>query len=309
MYNVAKKDEFLKQFIINADANLELVKTYGSLAGSMRKDDADMVKYLIKEATRVVASSVPDGLDVPDVAVYTSQSGDENSINVVDLVLRNKHSSGYEFRFKKQLVVSDDVFEVLSDFIKCSWVELISDALIRANLEVVNDKLAEIGKEAGNNFVVKIVSPMGRDGRKVIKITDEEIVFVADESRILNMDDILIFNEPNEFLSEEVIKKGYTDTVALFAKAQTTPQFLGVHEPLVGYICDISKMVKPSTLIKKVYSKNVAKLRSDKESLAYFNDGKVFSVLSVNSDGKEVVLKPFNIDTLEVEDYDVLKAI
>lgn len=309
MYNVAMKDKLVDQFIASADANFELVKSYGSLAESMKKNDADMVKYIIEKATAAMKSSVPEGLDVPAVAVYTSQSGNDDSISIIDLTLRNKYSSEHQFKFKKSIVYRENVFEVFADFLKLVWIELITDALINANLEKVNAKLAEIGKEAGNNFTVKIISPINAEGRKIAKITDEEIVFVADESRILNMDDILIFCEPNEFLSEEAIKEGYTSTVALFAQAQTPVQFLAVHEPLVGYICSISKMIKPMTLIKKVYSKNVQKLRSDKETLAYFNNGKVFSVVSVNPDGKDVALKPFDVETLEVVDFDVLAAI
>lgn len=309
MYNVAKKNEILRQFTENADANLELVRTYGDIAEFMRNDDAEMVKYLIGKAVKAVENSVPSGIDVPSVAVYTSQNGDDNRISIIDLTIRNKYSSNNVFKFKKQIVYSEKVYDVLSDYLKMSWIELITDALIKANLDIVNEKLQGIGKEAGNDFTVKIVSPLGCDGRKVVNLTDEEIVYVADESRILDMDDILLFCEPTEFVTQEMIDKEYEATVARFAKAQTSPQFLAVHEPLIGHICDINKLVKPSTIIKKVYSKNVQKLRSSKDTMAYFAKDKVFAVVSVTKEGKDVVLKPFNIDTLEVVDLDVLKEI
>lgn len=309
MYNLKKKEEILQQFIETADMNLELVKSYGNLAECMEKDDADMVKYLIKEAVKVVRGSVPEELDVPAISVLANQSGDAERITVIDLGLRNKYSSEIKFNFKKQIVFSEDVFEVLADFIKFVCSELIVDALIRANLEVVNAKLKEIGEKAGNTFTVRIVSPLACEGHKVVSILDEEVVFVADETRILSMDDILLFFEPNEVVSQEAIDKAYEETVAEFAKAQTTPQFLGVHEPLVGYICDISKLVKPITIIKKVYSKNVKNLHGKRDTLAYFNNGEVFAVVSATAEGKEVVLKPFNIETLEVVDFDVLAEI
>lgn len=311
MYNLKMRDEFVKNFFAGADANYELVCSYGSVAESMKNDDPDMVRYLINKFKVALSSLVPAELDVPEVSVYTNMNGDDNCIKTIDLTLRNKNSSSVEFKFKKQVVYSEDVFDIIAGFLKMSWAELITDAMIRANLEEVNAMFAKIGEEAGNSFKVKVVSPLGRYGHKVAEISDDEIIYVADETRILDMDDILIFCEPNENLPQEAIDAGYKDTVARFAKAQTTPQFVGVHEPTVGYICDISKLVKPLTIIKKVYSKNALKLKKDvnKDIKAYFNNGEVFSVVSATPEGRDVVLKPFNIDTLEVVDFDVLAAI
>lgn len=309
MKNVTMKDLIVDEFIQNVDANLEIVKAYGSLAESMKKDDAGMAKYLITETVKIMVASIPEGVNIPDVSVYTSMNGDDNMIRVIDLILRNKYSSKYEFKMKNRIVYSENIFDVVVDFLKCSYIELIIDALVRQNLEVVNAKLAEIGEAAGNEFKVSIVSPLSNKGKKIASITDEEVVFVADEERVLNLDDILVFCKPQEFLTEETIQKGFDDEVSRFAEAQTTVQFVGVHDPLVAYICDISKLVKPFTLIKKVYSKNIAKVKSNKDALAYFQEDKVFSVLSVNEDGVEVVLKPFDIETLEVVDMDVLSKL
>lgn len=306
MYNIKTKDQLVNEFIANVDANLEIVKSYGSIAESMRNDDAAMVKYLIAKTDKVMVESIPEGIKIPDVSVYTSMNGDNNMVRVIDLIFRNKYSSNYEFKMKNRIVYSEDVFDVLVDFLKCSYIELLIDTLVRKNLEVVNAKLAEIGEKAGNDFVVKIVSPLSNEGKKIVKITDNEIVFVADEERVLSLDDILVFCKPTEFLTEEKIQQGFDDEVSRFAEAQTTVQFIGVRDPLVAYICDISKLVKPFTLIKKVYSKNIDKVRGNKETFAYYNKDGVYAVIFVSEDGKEVALKPFDIETLEVVDVNVL---
>lgn len=305
MYNLNSKNEIVKQFVKNVDTNLDLVKRYGNLAECMENDNVDMAKYLIDETIKAMVSSVPDEISIPEVSVYTSMSGDGSMIRTIDLILRNKYSSNYKFKIKKKLVYSKEIFEVVADFLKCSYIELIVDTLVRQNLNVVNAKLAEIGKEAGNDFKVTIVSPLSNEGKKIISITDNEVVFVADEERALDLDDILVFCQPTEFLTEDKIKEGFDMEVAKFAQAQTTPQFVGVHDPLVGYICDISRLVKPFTLIKKVYSRNIDRLNSNKETLAYYLKDGIYSVISSNEDGKEVVLKPFNTDTLEVVEVDV----
>lgn len=309
MYNVNQKTEIVNTFTENADDNIKQIQMLGSLKESMEIDDAEMAKLLINKLADAIRAAVPEGIDVPDVTLYTSMSGTDSVIRVIDLIVRNKYSSTYEFKFKKQFVLCDTVFEDIADFLKCSYVELVTDVLVNANLDVVNSKLEEICKEAKNDFKVAIVSPLSHKGKKIVSITDKEVTFVADEERVLDLDDILVFCEPSELVTEEMIAKALEDEVALYAQAQTTPQFVGVHDPLVEYICGISKLVKPFTLIKKVYSKNVAKLRGNKETLAYWHEGELYSVLSVNADGKEVVLKPFSTNTLEVADVDVLAKI
>lgn len=310
MYNVEMKDRIINNFTALADANLEVAKTYGSIVDNMKADNVSVVKHLVKRVVEVVAMAVPEDIDVAGTSIFINLRGSEDMITTIEVTIKNKYSSKREFKFKKNIVYSESVFEVLADFAKCTYIELISDALINKNLEILNAKLEEICKEAGNTFKVKVISPVGGDGRKVVKITDDEIVFVADETRILNMNDILLFCEPTEFISEDVIKtEGFNKEVAIFASAQTTPQFLEAHDPLIGHICDISKLIKPITLIKKVYSKNVKKLRGNKESMAYFMEGDVFAVVHASEEGKEVALQPFNVHNLEVVDYDVLANI
>lgn len=309
MFNIQMKNELVDEFVSNVDRNLSIVKAYGSLAESMKQDDAGMVKYLIKETNRIMVASIPDNIEIPSVSVYTSMNGDDNMIRVIDLILRNKYSSDYEFKMKSRVVYSEDIFEVVVDFLKCSYIELIIDTLVNKNLEIVNTKLAEIGQKAENDFTVKVVTPLSNKGKKVVKLTDNEVVFVADEERVLSLEDILVFCEPTEFITEEKIQQGFDEEVARFAEAQTTPQFIGVHDPLVDYICGISKLVKPFTLIKKIYSKNIDKVKGYKETDAYFLKDGVYSVISVSEEGREVALQPFDIETLEVVDLDVLNEI
>lgn len=308
MYNNQKRNELVEQFIENVNLNVRYLKEFCDLHGAMKRGDSTSVKNLIGETARVFSAAVPEEVDIPEVSVFSTMSGDEG-ISLINLALRNRYSSEYTFKIKNQFVISEDVFEVFLDFFKCSYTELINYTLVRDNLVKVNAKLKEIITAAGNTFKVTIVPPLGNEGKKIIKITDDEIVYVADEDKALALDDILVFSEPSELVTEDIIKQGFEGEVANFAQAQTTPQFIGVSDPLIGYICDISKLVKPYTLIKKVYSKNVKRLRSNKETFAYYLEDKVFAVVLVNEDGKEVALKPFNIDTLEVVDVDVLANI
>lgn len=309
MYNIESKNNIVTEFTTKADINVELARPFGNIEECMRGNDASMAKYLAKRYIDAVASSVPKELGVDDTTVYINQSGSDDKVALMGVTISSKYTSDREFKFKKQFVYSEDVTDILIDFVKCTYVELITDALIRANLAEVNAKLEEIGKSAGNTFKVTIVPPMGSEGKKVLRITDEEVVFVADETRIFDMDDILVFHEVDEEVTEDILKEGYEREVASFAGACTAPQFIGVHDPLVEHICGISKLTKPFTLIKKAYSKNAKKVKSKKETSAYFFEDGIYAAVHMTADGNSVILHPFKVDTLEIVDYDVLANI
>lgn len=304
MYDVKEKSEVVKKFIEEAEGVLKAKAMFGSIKEAMTSNDAPRVKYLITKAVEGVKGI---NTDILDSSLYVNQTATDGSIKVVDVTIRNKYSDQFKFEFKTQLIASEDVDKVFADFVKCSFTELVVDSLVRKNLEEVNAKFEEIGKAAGNTFKVKVISPLVGEGKKIYSITDKEIVFVADESRAFTLKGILAFCEADgALITEDMIKTGCEEAVARFAQAQTTPQFVGIHEPIIGHICDINKQVKPFTLIKKVYSKNVKKLRGNKETMAYYLEDGVFAVVSVTEAGKEVELQPFNTETLEIADVDVL---
>lgn len=312
MYNLKTVDEVCNNFLKNADEELKVAKMYGDINEALAENDSSKVKYLIQKSEEHIKASVPEEVTIENTSLYVNLAEYDGVLKTVDITVRNKYSNPYAFKFKKQLVASEGFDEALYDFLKCVYLELVRDALINVNIDIVNTKLAEICEKAGNNFKVKVISPMIGEGKKISNITDDCIEYVADDTRILSLEDILVFCEPNEFISEEVINEGMEAAVSRFAQAQTTPQFVGLNEPLIGTLCDIGRF-KPFTLIKKVYSKNVEKwcnkkLSESESMLTYYLDAVkgIFSVIALSGKEKEVVLKPFNIETLEVVDEDVL---
>lgn len=306
MYDVTKRDEIVSDFSSTADIMLERVLLYGDIGEEMRASDGEDVKFLINEANKAIYKSLPKEIKLPATSAVVTLSGTD-FITVIDLTVRNKHNnSEYKFKRKSRIIYSDNVTTVVHDFMKCIYIELIVDYLLRENIKIINAKLDEIGEAANNTFRVKVVSPMGNEGKKIEYISDDEIVFVADEDRVFSMKDITIFNTPSKDLSEEAIKNSLKAEITNFALAQTTPQFVGIHNPLISYICDLNNRIKPITMIKKVYTRKLEGVRGQKEVIAYYNKDKVFSAVLVSPDGKDVILKPFNVDTLELVDVDVL---
>jgi len=114
----------------------------------------------------------------------------------------------------------------------------------------------------------------------------------------------------HDFLYKEVIQKNYQEIVDELRTAQTTVQLVGIHGGmLASHVCDISKRIKPFTLIKKVCPKNVMKLTGNKDTLAYYNKDNVFALVSRVDGEYAVTLSPFNTEDFTSSDVDVLQEI
>lgn len=308
MYNLESRDKYLREFSERVEGRIDFLKCYCDLYAEMAKDNVVVVKSFISMVNTEISKVTPKELSVAPASVYTQFSG-EDGISLIKLTLRNKYSDKRHFSMKREFARTTSVFDEVVDFFRCSYIELITDALVRSNLEVVNSVLGKICEGANNSFRVTVVPPMGNLGKSLLKITDDEVVYVASEDRALSLDDILVFSTPTEFVKEELIEKGINKEISLFAQAQTSPQFVGLKSPLIGYICDIGKLIKPITLIKKAYSRNALKVTGNKETLAYYTEDGVYSVVRLGKDIKEVVLQPFNTESLERVDLDVLSKI
>ena len=307
MYNLEKVNTILAEFNELVAINLESVKIAGDLSQAMLSDDVDKTKYIIKNIHKTVSRCVPQGLDVAGATIYITLGGNDSCIRVVGLSLKNKRSEDFEFKMKADIVYSERIFEEVSDFIVCAYNSLLTDALIRANLEVVNSTLANICKDAGLSFKVSFISPLGRENKKIEKITDDELVYVAVEERVFDIDDLVIFaDKDNEELAESY-KNEYDYLVSKFASVQTTPQFVDMNVSLVSYLGDISDYVKAFTLIRKVNTKNIEKVTSKNSVVVanYFDkENSIYALIRVSHGNREIVLSPFNTSTLEVVDLD-----
>ena len=91
--------------------------------------------------------------------------------------------------------------------------------------------------------------------------------------------------------------------------AQTTAQLVNMQGgALVAYICGISKRVKPMTIIKSIYSENVA-TSGKKNGIAYYLKDNVYAAINFTDGVPEVILSPFDINTFVNVDKDVLADI
>ena len=311
MVTLTEKNEIVQVFSTDATKMFEEVKGNFDFATAMATGNVDVVKDYVKKIQNVMIANVPDSVMIPKVSLYiTPTGGTADDISLINITVANKISSEKKFSIQGTATATNTAQRIF-DFFLSVYTMLIVDLLAEENLVVVNEKLAAAVERAGINYQIKVVTDLGNGGKKISLITDDEIVFVADIERVFNLEDVIVLiNEPNEIFTEEVIDKNLTVLAEEIGRAQTPEQLVGMHGgALIAYICDISKRLKPMTLIKKVVSKNIQRVRGNKDTFAYYSEGDIFAIIAKRDGMLEVVLSPFDVNTLRKVDVDVLKKI
>lgn len=307
MINTQQKTELLSLFAAtvkeSAEKNLKDLDLYGFCkAGQM-----DLVKKSIDKIRANVMLSIPEGYSIPKASLYVNGTGNGDDVTVISVVLANGWKDPQEFRFANQFAVGENIVDAITSFFQASYEELFLNVLADENLQVVNETLAELSAKAGITYKVAVVSPIGQGSKKIAYISDDEVDFVADPDKLFDVDDILIFQAPDEIITVDKIEAAKQPLVDELGLAQTPVQLVGAHGgSLIKYLCGIGPQVKAITMIRKVNNKNAERLTGKKDTTAYYEKDGVYSVVA-RRDGKfEVLLKPFDIKTLETVDLDVV---
>lgn len=309
MYNLKSKESLLKAMQENVDANVKANLTDLKILEFMKNGNVELVKTCISKITANIISAIPKELAVPGVSVYTTCFGTEE-IESLSITATNKIKSIKKFKYKFCSHAYEGLVEELVSFFLDIYIDLIVDDMMEENLNKVNSVLAEVAEKAGLGYEISITTPLGNEKKKISYLGDDGIVFVCDEERVFSLDDILAVQDVREFVTEEDLEKAKTQISDQLAEAQTPEQLVGMHGGiLVSYICNINKHIKPMTLIKKVYNKNALKLIGNKDSYAYFSQDNIYAIVAKRDGNFEVVLSPFDVETLRKVDFDVVGAI
>lgn len=312
MINAEKKNQLMEAFHTkvreNAEANLADLNLKGYCDGG----DMTVVRSAVAKIEANVTSAVPAELPTPKASLYTNGTGTgDGAVTVLSLSLTNGWKDPKAFKYSLKVPVTNgDLDQTVLAFLEEAYANLLEDVIANENLEEVNTLLAEVCEMAGVSYRVSIETPLNNNGKKLLDISDTEVVFVADMDRLFALDDVLVLHPVDDLVSEEMIanaKKAMADEIGL---CQTTPQLVGAHGgSLVKYISAIGSQVKAITLIRKVASKNVKRLTGKKDTAAYFEDGDVYALMARVDGNLQVVLTPFDVNTLMNVDRDIVAEL
>lgn len=311
MYTQLNREELLKEFEQKADEGFATLKSYLNIGQAMKESNASSVRESINAVKNLLISVIPRGIAVPKAYLYiTSLSGDGEDISMVTITVSNRAGASKEFRFNTT-VLGEDIEQKVYAFLKSVYLTLVEDEMAQVNVNHINDVIGQAVSEAGLEYSIRMVTPLGNNGKKIIYLADDEVVFVADAHRLFDISDMIIFmTEATDLISEDRIQETYSKLVDALAKAQTPIQLLSVHGgDLISLLCDISKRIKPMTIVSKVYAKNILAIKPNRDGVGYYNKDGVFAVVSRKDGSLELVMKPINSKTMEPVDFDVLGAV
>lgn len=310
--------------MITQNEKKSILDAFNSTVDSMVQDtcgDIDVLKFmeeknveaLKRSITKVhnnVIASIPDEVPTPHVSVYTTPVGSQ-SIDVVTISITNRYTSEKKFKFSNAVTRKNATAEGIAEIFKEAYTALILDSMIEENLKVVNDMYAQLAQQAEIGYGIELISSLNAGEKKVSFLADDKVVFVADENRIFSLEDIILFSEPDTLIPEEKIEEAKAVEVEMLRECQTPEQLVAKHGGVViSFLSDINKQVRTMTLIKKVCTKEWNKIKGNKETLAYWSEGDNYALVVRREDGHfEVVLSPFNTETLRKVDVDVLSKI
>lgn len=311
MFSVEDKKVIIEKFTKTAASNIDANMT-DDIDSFLKAGKVDLVKDCITKFQNNIICAIPEGVEVPSVSLYQSPlcSVDSDEIEIVALSLSNRINSTKKFKYTAR-VQAAGILQRLAEFFIPAYTELIVSSMVEANLERVNDILAQAAEEAGVPYKVSVISELGNEGKKVASLLDDEVVFVADEDRALSLNDLMLLRVPNEeeLITEDMIQNAYSALVEEIQKSQTPEQLVADPGSFLRYVCDISKHIKPATLVKALCGKNVEKLTGKKDTLAYYMRDNVYALVAKRDGHLEVVLSPFDLSTFRKVDVDVLKEI
>lgn len=311
MISKSERDRLVVAFHEGVEKNLKENMVNVKLVEYCKNGDKDAVKQVCEKVRANIVSAIPSGYSIPKAVMHVTCTGSGADITVISISLMNGIRDEKKFKFSIAIPVAEDVLTKLTNFFKAAYDQLVMEKFVEENIEGVNDLLSEITEMAGVGYKVKVVSPLNRQGRKIAYISDDEVEFVVDLENIFDVEDILVFQQAEgEFITEERIaeaKKALADELGLI---QTTVKLVDAHGgSLLKFLCNIGTQVKAMSLIRKVNPKNVERLRGGNDTLAYYENDGVYAIVS-RQDGKyDIVLKPFDMKTLEPVDVDVLSKI
>ena len=231
-------------------------------------------------------------------------------MSVVNISISTSGKSAEDFKFKTA-VTADSTYAVVVDYMIGVYSVLLLDAMEKVNLKKVNEVLAELAEKAGVDYSVSVVSSTDRAGRKINYMSDDTLELVADEDMVFQLDDLVVMKDVDGLIVTEDLKEQVMQQeIDAMKLAQTPEQYMKAKVGfLAGYVADVRKQVKPLTYIKKITSKNVRSGRGKKDCLMYFFEDGVFALVEQKDEQLNVVLSPFNVETYEKVDVDVLDKI
>lgn len=297
-------------------ANLAKVKKdkVSSIAGKSVAEGIEIIQGLIADIEAVLKAPRVDGVGLP--AYLSRMTYSENNLDKITITVRTKLKSDYKYR-KDTVVAVDDNFIINAGkaYIDALYDMFYIEEAI-ANVNTLNDKIAEIIAENEIPFSFKFVVDASTDAI-ILSINNKEVVFNANIARAHDISSLAIFKSGDEY-NDLICREATEKLVESLKSVQTTVQLIKSNVAIIKTITGVSTKKRASKLIRGSYHRQAKYLGGVKSGIGYFDetvkvngeDTDVFALVAKAEDGSlSVVLDPFNVKDLFNVDFDVIAAV
>lgn len=318
--------------------SMKNVDTLVSARGTGVKADIDAKSFteLIEGIDAQFSAVRVDGVGLPEHLI----SG-ENYNGYGVIVVRSKLRAENKYRRETKIAIDDNFITNAAKFISDVLFEMYYIETATENLKDLNAEIAQICADNDIPYVFSFKSEP-TNSALVIEIDDAHIIFNASLNSALKAGSLAIMLGGDEY--SDYVKADAVATLVKQLKAiQTTPELIKGKVNVIDKVVDYATKKRASNLIREAYHRQAKNLDAveNKEMTGYFdevvtidgNEVEVFALVHkdaneyetdangkvvkdangnkklVKEGAKTVVLKPFDVKTNLVVDFDVLKAI
>lgn len=276
-----------------------------------------------------------------NLSISASSMGDSHSIAGVSIVLSTSIKSEFPYKYSKYFPATDaeTFFADVAGFFLETHSDMINLALQQSNVDYINEELDRIVSDAELPYTVHLALGSGRRGHAIAEITDGEVVFNADSSRLMSNPGVVFSTEGIDTLGIGVaqdeddteeesdymrslrkrIARVHERNVSIFRTLPTTVAFVKDKPDIIRMFVNLDRF-KTCTLVNNSVSHTARALRVNTNDLRFGVSGvygtaevdgkeknKRFFGIAERHDGEfDVVLHPFDMDTCEPVDVDIL---
>lgn len=281
--------------------------------------DEDEVYNIIRSFVRgidtIYNAQVVDGIGLPQRLIKVNYT--ENKNREFSLMLRSKLKAETKYMIKRNIKITENILEDINDV----FSEFLSDMFLievaNENVKELNDKIDELCKSYklpftfGFDVIPEVNTPF------VTKINDKEVRFSVDILNAKNISELGILQGGDKY-NDLIQKEAQDDLLTSLLSVQTTPQLIKTKVDIIRKVTGVVTKKHAKKIIRESYHRNARYIDTLKSGYVYFNelvdiDGvetDVFSIIHKAEDGTlEVVLSPFDTDTLFNVDCDVVQIL
>lgn len=282
--------------------------------GNMEYEDArTLLSDLMYDAEALISvCEDEEGVQFPKY-LYSFRTYENNGkLDEVEITLKSKSKDTFKYKRTGTIKVDENFVENFQRFHIEAIFALYYRYQANANLGEVNEFIKEqcVANKIGYTFEFVL-----GDGKEYVTYIDnDKVVFNADLNCALEVAKKGLFQSGDEYLDvvrQEQIEK----LVEVLSTTQTTAQLIKADVDIINFLIGYTTRKRADKLIRGTYHRRALHLNGVNVGYGYFEkdleDGtSIFALLEKHKDGEiTVALDPFNIKTLEVVDYDVLKEV